>query len=108
MNQSTLFGAGPLPAHNHTTASLRAADRVREKAGSRRQAVLEAVRGSRAGLTRDEIAEKLWLPVHAICPRVSELLRAGQLIETKDTRLTRAGCPAAVLMDAARAGRTRS
>lgn len=101
--QPTLFGDEPLPAHNHTPASIAAAEAVRDLTRTRRQKVLEVVRDSLAGLTRDEIAEILYLPVHAVCPRVAELLRDGSLVKTNQTRPTRAGCSAGVLVDSGRA-----
>ena len=49
--------------------------------------------------SRDEIAVKLDLPLATVCPRVVELIRDKFLLETSQTRPTREGKAAAVLIE---------
>jgi len=56
-----------------------------------------AAQGDR-GATRDELSLVLELPIQSICSPVRVLLEAGVIVETHDTRPTRYGSPAAVLI----------
>jgi len=57
-----------------------------------------ALRCGYSGITADEVSA-LWgcSPNHC-APRISELKAGGELVETRRTRLTRAGSPARVLV----------
>lgn len=49
------------------------------------------------GATRDELCEALGLSSGSVCPRCVELLKAGQIYETVERRMTRSGRTAVVL-----------
>ncbi|MGB9105709.1 MAG: hypothetical protein WCC59_13190 [Terriglobales bacterium] len=50
------------------------------------------------GITADEVAEAFHCPHNHTSPRITELVKAGLLVETGRTRLTRAGSRAQVLV----------
>lgn len=54
-------------------------------------------RGER-GITADEIAELWGCSPNHVAPRISELKKAGRLVRSEQTRKTRAGCAARVLV----------
>lgn len=48
--------------------------------------------------TREEIASALGIPLASVCGRVSELVKSGEVVETKNRRETTNGKFAVVLM----------
>lgn len=98
------FGTGkpaePIPPHQAGSATSReAAIRAVPRQPGRRARVMEyvAAQGS-LGATRDELSVALDAPVQCLCSAVRQLLDSGDIVETKQTRLTRLGSPAAVLI----------
>jgi hypothetical protein len=66
---------------------------------SKRQAeILSLFSIAKDGLIRQEIADRLDIPVNHITRAVLDLLIAGELLETNQTRLTRWGKPACILI----------
>lgn len=66
---------------------------------SKRQAeILSLFANAVDGLTRQEIADRLSIPVNHITRAVLDLIVAGELIETSQTRLTRWNKSAVVLV----------
>ena len=60
--------------------------------------ILFAIGRGTSGLTADELAEAWNCSHNHVAPRISELKASGLLVETDDTRLTRAGSRARVLV----------
>lgn len=90
----TLFDKGRRSVECRGTAA-----RSTSAGGGRRDTVLKFVRGRGIrGATRDEIAEGLSLPVQSVCSPVLALIERGELREKGQTRTTRYGKPAAILV----------
>lgn len=92
--------AEPLPPHQAGSATSReAAERAAPRQPGRRARVLAHIvsQGS-MGATRDELSVALDAPVQCLCSAVRQLLDSGDIVETTQTRLTRLGSPAAVLI----------
>lgn len=100
MIQETLFDIGdPLPPHNGTRTSMEAAASIQHKAPSWRERIFNYIqsRGG-SGATRDEIERKLGISGNTVRPRITELLDAHRIRESKTTtRPTRSGRQAFVL-----------
>ena len=64
----------------------------------RQDSIRSMVANAPNGMTRQEIADALDVPVNHITRPVLDLVVAGQLMETAQTRLTRWGKPACVLV----------
>jgi hypothetical protein len=90
----------PELAHNGTPTSRAAAKKHRQHAAVQRSRVLAAIIMAKDGATREELEGVTGLGGNSIRPRVRELIRAGLLKETGDTRKTRAGIAASVLRPA--------
>jgi hypothetical protein len=89
-----------LPYQPGSATSRAAAESARFSAAEQRARVADFYRTQApGGATREEAAIRLGLPIQSICPRVRELIGdgTGVLVESDETRLTRAGKPAAVL-----------
>lgn len=85
----------PRPLSTKCEAAIAAAP----KSPSRRARILDAVRrAGSAGMTRDELAVALTLPIQSVTSPVRQLLDAGELRELEITRPTRWGHAAAVLV----------
>jgi len=104
-DQLMLFTPGPVrapdPVQGKRENSRAAADQVTpSKAASQRNRIHHFVHSrGQQGATRDEIVHTLGLDVQTVTPRVLELVRMGDLSEKPgETRLTRKGCKAAVLV----------
>lgn len=83
----------------HSRATREAA--LKSKRQPNIERVLMAIRESgERGLTRDEIAMQLGIPVQSVCSPVLSLLRDQAIHETKDLRKTRWGAFATVLKEA--------
>src|SRR5438105_1442059 len=67
--------------------SEQAAKAFTAPAKSLRAAVLDCIRGAAGGLTADEVAAHLGRSNLAIRPRLSELRRQGEIVETTERRL---------------------
>ena len=97
--QMTLFGAD---AASTKTRAITAANAIATGPSRRQQIVDHVGRCGGHGATRDEIAEAIGRPVHTITGPVMALVRSGRLVSTPQTRLTRYGFPAVVLVAAKR------
>jgi predicted transcriptional regulator len=85
-------------SHQLALTSLAARDSIREKAPSLRERIYAFIgEMPTCGATRDEIENHLHLSGNTVRPRVRELIDAGRIYETKETRLTRSGRNAFVL-----------
>jgi hypothetical protein len=67
-------------------------------ASKRQESIRKLVANAPNGLTRQEIADALEVPVNHITKPVLDLVVAGDLVETAETRLTRWGKRAVVLV----------
>lgn len=66
---------------------------------ARRDVVLTLARAAGAhGATRHELADAIGIPVHAVCPAVFQLVKAGELENAGRTRPTGFGGHAQVLV----------
>ena len=78
------------PGFTNETTSKAAAARIEPRAGTLRMACLNVYRQDAlhgiGGQTADEVAACLGKSILAIRPRITELLKAGWLIETDKTR----------------------
>lgn len=87
----------PDPAARDTDTSRAAARSIAPSSARLRSIVLDAFRAAGpAGLTADEAAERLDLSVLAVRPRVSELGKAGALVDTRTRRANHSGRKAIV------------
>lgn len=86
-----------LPFQRSSATSRAAAESMRGTAAEQRARVATWYRAQPVGATREEAAIALSLPIQSICPRVRELVGDGDLVETNETRQTRAGKAASVL-----------
>lgn len=97
MSEQLDFFSAPVPARRSDT-SAQAARELEPSVARLRGMVLDAFRGAGvAGLTADEVAGRLRLSVLAVRPRVSELRKAGLVIDTGRRRANRSGRSAMVL-----------
>lgn len=97
MQQQLLFDAPRLPPHNAAPTSKAAAHAIAPVAGTQRAAILSAIRAAGVrGITDDELQATLGLDGSTIRPRSGELLAAGLIEKTNNTRPTRSGRQAAV------------
>lgn len=94
----TLFDipAAPPPSVAHSPTSRAAATAIEPAAHTLRWAVLDCLRFVTGGLTDEEIQEQLSMPSSTERPRRCELVKAGLVIDSGRTRLTRAGRRAAI------------
>jgi hypothetical protein len=75
------------PGFKERTTSRDAAAAIGAKAKTLRERVFDAIAAAgSAGLTSDEVAARLGLDWRSIRPRVSELLAAGRIEPTGETR----------------------
>lgn len=85
--------------HNRTRTSRAAAQAIEPKAGTQRATVLRWIRLlEETGMTRDELEYLTGLSGNTIRPRVYELIRDGFVMESGETRPTRSGRAAEVLI----------
>jgi hypothetical protein len=68
------------------------------RTSKRQTEILSLFSIAKDGLTRQEIADRLDIPVNHITRPVLDLIVAGELLETNQTRLTRWGKSACVLV----------
>lgn len=86
-----------LPYQRHSTTSADAADLARAGAATQRDRVLAAIRAAgSAGLTDEQIADRLELNPSTGRPRRIELVERGQVRDSGRTRATRSGRQAVV------------
>lgn len=102
--QRSLFGdPQPLPPHNWSQTSKRAAQAIRNRAPSKRQRVLAHIVSCGArGATIDELAGALDMLTATVCGRVGELARPDTgpalIVDSGQRRDTAHGAPAKVLV----------
>lgn len=85
------------PAARDTDTSRAAASAITPSAARLRMMVLGAIRAAGpAGLTADEAADRLGLSVLTVRPRVSELGKAGSIVDAGSRRANRSGRKAIV------------
>jgi hypothetical protein len=82
--------------HNGTATSIAAAAQADEVI--RNEVLRKIVFAGPHGMTRDDLCAALYLEPPTICPRVSELVKSGDVIETGRRRKTRKGRDAFVLV----------
>lgn len=86
-----------VPAARDTETSRAAARSVEGSAAHFRSLVFNAIaRAGRDGLTADEAADQMALSVLTVRPRVSELNKAGAIVDTGTRRANRSGRTAIV------------
>lgn len=83
------------PAARDTETSRAAAASIAPSAARVRSMVLNAIRAS-AGLTADEAADRLGMSVLTVRPRVSELGKAGAIVDAGVRRANQSGRKAIV------------
>lgn len=87
----TLYKTGEV-GHCGIGGSPAAAQQVRKTVKARRQAVLDLLGTAGVyGLTAEEIANKLEKLPHDITPRLSDLRKAGSIVDSRRRRLNRNG-----------------
>src|SRR4051794_26840174 len=84
------------PGYKAAGTSEQAAAAFTEPAKNLRAAVLECITAEPAGLTADEAATRLGRSVLSVRPRVAELHRQGEIIETVERRRNQSGMTATV------------
>lgn len=85
------------PPARDTDTSRAAASAIAPSAARLRMMVLGAIRAAGpAGLTADEAADRLGLSVLTVRPRVSELGKAGSIVDAGSRRANRSGRKAIV------------
>lgn len=107
LRQANLFDQTPPPRRLHRPSWHRTSPLSREalktaapRQGTRQAQILEVVRQrGRRGATRDELAVETGVPLQSLCGLVRQLLDRGSLLETAETRPTRTGKPAAILVE---------
>jgi len=98
MIQTTFLDNPPLPPHNSTPTSVAAAEAIKPRAGTKRAAVLDDIRGQGiVGATREEISLRLNIKIQTVCGRVHELVKMSLIIGNGKTRQTLAKVQAEVL-----------
>lgn len=91
--------APALPFQRASATSRAAAEQGREGAATARERVFEFISGrGERGATRDEAARGLNMRIQTVCGRVNDLMRAGRVLKTAQTRRTESGCAAEVLI----------
>lgn len=87
------------PPHNGKPTSILAAEEIKPTASRLREQVYAFIRDrGKTGATREEIETSLGLAGNCVRPRVWELMKANRIAETQETRLTRSGRKAVVLV----------
>lgn len=71
----------PLPPHNHTRTSIKAAERVWPHIGGMKRAILDRLAAAPDGLTRSEIVAATGLKENTVNGRASELITMGMAYE---------------------------
>lgn len=94
---STTFAFPEPPARRESDTSAGAAKAIGGSAGFYRKKVLQAFRqAGDAGLTADQAAELAGLSILTARPRVTELNKAGLIVDTGDRRRNASGRRAVV------------
>jgi len=87
------------PPHNGKPTSILAAEEIKPTVARLREQVYAFIRDrGKVGATREEIETSLAINSNSCRPRVWELLKANRIAETQETRLTRSGRKAVVLV----------
>lgn len=84
------------PAQAHSATSRAAAEGIKPAAGTLRAKVLDCIQNSASGLSDENVQDLLQMPASTQRPRRIELVRAGLVIDSGRTRLTRSGRSAVV------------
>lgn len=99
-HQPSLFDAATPtpypPAQRHSPTSREAADAILPRADTLRRAVLDALQAAPAGLTDEEMQDQIPMTASTQRPRRVELVEAGLVRDSGDTRPTRSGRKAVV------------
>lgn len=89
--------APALPSHNRTPTSIDAAESIARRAPTLRAIVLDHIAACRShGATADEVCHSLEMLPQSATPRINELAKAGAILDSGRTRLTRSGRAAVV------------
>jgi hypothetical protein len=97
-SQAQASTGAELPPHRRAVAtSIEAARRVQPHTRGQRQILLAAIaaRGSQ-GATLDELVVETGIPANVVSPRLGELRKAELIVDSGDSRMTRANCPARI------------
>ena len=89
MNQTSLFDQ--TAPHNRTETSIEAAIEIQDHIGNLQQLVLNAVKESVNGLTRDELSDVLEIPTATVCGRCNELVKMGKIGSLSNLKVTKNG-----------------
>lgn len=95
MSQANLLDWQP-PAQRHSETSRAAAEGIKPAAGTLRAKVLDCIKNSASGLSDENVQDLLQMPASTQRPRRIELVRAGLVVDSGKTRLTRSGRSAVV------------
>jgi predicted HTH transcriptional regulator len=74
------------PGYKERDTSRKSADSMKDAAPLLRDKCLAAIRRAPAGLTADEVAERLGETVLSVRPRITELLHGGKVKDTGQRR----------------------
>lgn len=87
------------PPHNGKPTSILAAEEIKPTVARLREQVYAFIRDrGKAGATREEIEDGTGIKGSTCRPRCLELMKAGRITETQETRWTRSGRKAVVLV----------
>lgn len=102
MRQMSFFDVPPRqpdPPHCGTETSRAAAKAIKPTAGTLRAQVHQFIKSrGDMGATRNEIEVSLSMSGNTVRPRVRELIAAGLIVDTEETRTTPSGRSASVLV----------
>ena len=84
------------PGYRKTDTSRKAAEMVVNTVPMIREQVLNCLKSHPAGLTTEEISQRLGITYAAVQPRTSELRKAGQIIDSQKRRKNSSGRKAIV------------
>jgi hypothetical protein len=90
------YGYPDRPGFKAAGTSQQAAETIAPRAPRLRSLVLAAFKDAPAGMTADQAAATLELPILSVRPRVAELHRLGELRRTDERRQNASGMSAAV------------
>ena len=96
MEQISIFDMNRIPAQNHSTTSIAAAEKIAPKRLILQAQVLQYLRGFPDGLTDLEMQEGLDLEGSTQRPRRVELVEQGKVKDSGTTRKTKKGRAATV------------
>jgi hypothetical protein len=103
-HRNAVFYPKPALAQEHSETSRLAAAAIEPHRANLQRRVYDAIVGN-GGLTAQEIEKATGLAGNTVRPRIVELVKAGSVIDSGTTRLTRSRRKAVVWISATPAGR---